>query len=328
MKAPKHIFFLAFAGILLLLVALDRELARSSQNTVPRALMARVGESTDAKALALGNSLIGVGFVEPSFDVGMGLDKRDGAINLAMGGSSAVEQLLMLRYALQHGLHPRVVVFGFFDFQLTHPLEYSTRDLIGNRAMLYYMEPEYARTLYHLSLHDRAEFEIMRHFELFADRGEVWQRVELFRRALAQQGMPPEKANSMGRAVDFAMLEYSSAPAFVAECGRASRNPLIPSVREIALQATAAGSNVYVLEMPMPPEHVQSFYDQPGWAAYRAHLQSMLGDLGTTYIDASHWIPEETAYADPLHLTYDGAQQFSRRLGEYLRGIESAQSEN
>jgi hypothetical protein len=329
MKAPKRIFVLALAGILLLLVALDREVARSSQNTVPRALMARAQKSADAKAVALGNSLIGVGFNEPSFDAGMGLDQRDGAINLGMGGSSAVEQLLMLRYALQQGMRPRVVVFGFFDFQLTHPLEYATRDLIGNRAMLYYTEPEYARTFYHLSLHDRAEFEIMRHFELFEDRGQVWERVELFRRSLAQQGMPPEKTNSMGRAVDFAMLEYPSAPAFIEECGRASRNPLIPSVREIALQAAAAGSKVYFVEMPMPPDHVRMFYDQPEWAAgYRVHLQQMLGDLGATYIDASHWMPDENAFADPLHLTYDGAQEFSRHLGTYLRQIESGVAKN
>jgi hypothetical protein len=323
MRAPKRIFLLALAGILLLLIALDRAVARSSQNTVPRALMARVRESTDAKALALGNSLVGVGFIETSFDAGWDSDGRMRSINLGMGGSSAVEQLLMLRYALRQGIQPRVVVFGFFDFQLTHPLEYSTGDLIGNRAMLYYLEPEYARTLYHLSLHDRAEFEFMRHFELFADRGQVWQRVELFRRALGQQGMPAEKTNSMGRAVDFAMLEYPSAPAFVAECGRASRNPLIPSVDEIALQASAAGSKVYFVEMPMPPEHVQLFYDQPEWAGYRAHLQDMLGGLGATYVDASHWIPEETAFADPLHLTYEGAQQFSRRLGEYLRNASA-----
>ena len=325
MHAPKRIFFLALAGILILLMALDRVVARSAQNTVPRMLMARTRESTGAKAVALGNSLIGVGFVEPSFDAGMGLDNRDGAVNLGMSGSSAVEQLLMLRYALQQGMRPRVVVFGFFDFQLTHPPEFDTRDLIGNRAMLYYVEPEYARTLYHLSLHDRAEFDIMRHFELFADRGEVWGRVELFRRTLAQQGMPPEKSNSMGRAVDFGLLEYPSAPAFIAECGRASRNPLIPSVREIALQAEEAGSKVYFVEMPMPPEHVQMFYDQPEWAGYRAHLQGILSELGASYIDASHWMPEETAFADPLHLTYDGSQQFSRRLGEYLRKIAPPQ---
>ena len=64
------------------------------------------------------------------------------------------------------------------------------------------------------------------------------------------------------------------------------------------------------------------FYDQPEWSAgYRAHLQQMLGDLGATYIDASHWMPDEDAFADPLHLTYEGAQEFSRRLGEYLRNI-------
>jgi hypothetical protein len=329
LDAPKRIFFLALAGILLLLVGLDREAARLSWNTIPRWTMSRVRQSTGARAVALGNSLIGVGFQEPSFDAGMGLDQRSGSINLAMGGSSGIEQLLMLRYALNQGLRPRVVIFGFFDFTLTHPLEYATRDLIGNRAMLYYMEPEYARAFYHLSLHDRAEFEIMRHFELFADRGTVWERVELFRRALAQQGMPPEKANAMGRSVDFAMLEYPSAPEFIAECGRASRNPLIPSVREIALQAEAAGAKVYFVEMPMPPDHVRMFYDQPQWSGgYRSHLQQMLGGLGATYIDASHWMPDENSFEDPLHLTYAGAQQFSQRLGEYLRHVDSGQQNN
>lgn len=328
MHAPKRIFFLALAGILIVLIVLDRAVARSAQNSVPRSLMARARESAGAKAVALGNSLIGVGFVEPAFDAGMGLGNRDGAINFGMSGSSALEQLLMLRYALRQGLRPRVVVFGFFDFQLTHPLEFDTRDLIGNRAMLYYLEPEYARTLYHLSLHDRAEFQIMRHFEIFVDRGEVWGRIELLRRKLAQQGMPSEQANSLGRAIDFGLLEYPNAPAFIAECGRASRNPLIPSVREIALQAEAAGSEVYFVEMPMPPEHVQLFYDQPEWSGYRVHLQGMLSELGASYIDASHWMPDQAAFADPLHLSYDGSQQFSRRLGEYLRSAAPAQPEN
>jgi hypothetical protein len=329
MQPPNRIFIAALAGTLLLLIALDRAVARSAQNTVPRALMSRTRESTGAKVLALGNSLIGVGFNESSFNDGMSLDKQRGAINLAMGGSSAVEQLLMLRYALQQGLRPRVVVFGFFDFTLTHPLEYSTSDLIGNRALLYYLEPEYARAFYHLSLHDRAEFQVMRHFELFADRGTVWERVEKLRRGLGQQGMPPEKANSMGRAVDFAMLEYPSAPEFIAECGRASRNPLIPSVREIALQAQAAGSKVYFVEMPMPPQHVQMFYDHPEWAGgYRVHLQKMLAGLGANYIDASHWMPDENSFVDPLHLSYEGGQEFSRKLGVYLQEIDAGQRRN
>jgi hypothetical protein len=329
LDAPKRIFILALAGILLMLAVLNREVSRASWNTIPRWTMSRVRQSTGAQTIALGNSLIGVGFNEPSFDAGMGVGKPQGSINLAMGGSSGIEQLLMLRYALQQGLRPRVLIFGFFDFTLTHPLEYSTPDLIGNRAMLYYMEPAYARRYYHLSLHDRAEFEIMRHFELFEDRGTIWERVELFRRALARQGMPAEKSNSMGRSVDFAMLEYPSAPEFIAECGRASRNPLIPSVREIALQAEAAGAAVYFVEMPMPPDHVHMFYDQPQWSTgYRLHLQQMLGGLGANYIDASHWMPDEDSFDDPLHLTYAGAQEFSRHLGEYLRRIESGETKD
>jgi hypothetical protein len=328
-RLPKRIFFLALAGILLLLVGVDYGVARISRNTIPRSTMGRVRQSTGAQTIALGNSLIGVGFNESSFDAGMGLDKQSGSINLAMGGSSGIEQLLMLRYALQQGLRPRVVLFGFFDFTLTHPLEYTTRDLIGNRAMLYYREPEYARGFYHLSLHDGTEFEVMRHFELFVDRGTVWERIELFRRALAQQGMAPEQANAMGRSVDFAMLEYPSTPAFIAECGRASRNPLIPSIREIALQSEARGAKVYFVEMPMPPAHVQMFYDQPQWSGgYRVHLQQMLVDLGANYIDASHWLPDENSFEDPLHLSDAGAQGFSRRLGEYLRANESGKERN
>jgi hypothetical protein len=299
----------------------------ASQDSVPRAQMARVRDAKDASVVALGNSLIGVGFVEASYDQGAQLDKPNGAINLAMGASSAAEQLLMLRYALNQGMRPRAVIFGFFDFYLTHPLEYTTADFISNRAMLYYVEPEYARQFYHLSMHDRAEFEIMRRINLFAERGAVWERVELVRRQLAQQGMPPEKANALGRDLDFAMLEYTSQAAFIAECGRAKHNPLIPSVREIALQARAAGARVYFVEMPMPPAHVHAFYDQPGWAEYRAHLESMLGELGASYIDASHWMPDESSFADPLHLSWEGSQEFSRRLGEYLReetGAESA----
>jgi hypothetical protein len=318
-KIPIRAFLLALMGPLLALAALDHAAAVAARTAVPRWEMRRAQAARDASVVALGNSLIGVGFVEDSFDQGIQADKAHGAINLAMGGSSAIEQLLMLRYALDQGMRPRAVVFGFFDFQLTHPLEYTTADLIGNRAMLYYLEPEYARGFYHLSLHDRAEFEIMRHFEVFAERGLVWERVERFRRTLDQQGMPPVQANSMGRSIDFAMLEYPSAPAFVAECGRASRNPLIPSVVEIARQASAAGSKVYFVEMPMPPAHVETFYDQPAWGGYRTHLKNMLGGLGAAYIDASHWMPGESSFIDPLHLSWEGSQAFSRRLGEYLR---------
>jgi hypothetical protein len=325
MTVSKRQVFLALAGLLLLLFALSEAVGRSARDTVPRQLMARIVASPDASVVALGNSLVGVGFDELAFDEGMKLDPQHGMINLGIGASTPVEHLMLLRYALHNSEKPRVLIYGFFDFQLTHPAEFATSDLIGNRAMLYYLEPEYARRFYYLSLHDRIEFEIMRHFALFVDRGTTWEQVELFRRRLAQQGMPAEKVNAMGRANDFALLEYPSTEAFIEECGRASRRDLISSVREIIRQASEAGMRVVFVEMPMPPAHVQSFYDTSAWEGYRSHVQGILAADGAQFIDASHMMPDESMFTDPLHMTYEASREFSRRVGESLRAPELRQ---
>jgi len=324
-SVSKRQLIFSLAGLLLVLCLLDRAVAWMARESYPRRLMSRLRETPGAQVLALGNSVIGTGIVEASLDESLGLGRENGTINLGMGASWPVEHLLMLRYALGHGLRPRVVVYGFYDFQLTHPVELATRDLIGNNAMLYYVEPEYARTFYRLSLHDRIEFQIMRYFEIFADRGAVWLDVERWRRAISQQGMPPEKTSALGRANDFTLLEYPSASAFLEECGRASQLDLIPPVREIVRQASSAGSRVVFVEMPMPPAHVHSFYDSAAWAGYEAHVRGLLDGLGVSYVDASHWMPEESSFEDPLHMTYEGAQRFSRRLGEYIRAAPPTQ---
>lgn len=314
----RHVL-LALTGLLLLLAALNAWVAQAARDSVPRQLMARVRESPGAGVLALGNSLVGVGFEEAAFDEGAGLDRQQGMINLGLGNSTPVEHLMLLRYALHNGERPRLLIYGFFDFQLTHPAEFATSDFIGNRAMLYYLEPEYARRFYHLSLHDRIEFEIMRRFPLFVDRTVVWERVELFRRGLGQQGMPPEKTNAMGRANDFSLLEYPSTSAFIEECGRASRRDLIPSVHAIVEQGRAAGMRVLFIEMPLPPAHVQSFYDTAAWAGYRSHVQGMLEAEGAQVLDASQMMPDDSMFADPLHMTYEASKDFSRRIGNRLR---------
>ena len=322
MTVSRRQVVLTFAGLLLLLFVLNEAVAKSALDTVPRQLMARVRESPGIGVIALGNSLVGVGFEESAFDQGIRLNQQQGMINLGLGNSTPVEHLMLLRYALHNGDRPRQLIYGFFDFQLTHPAEFTTSDLIGNRAMLYYLEPEYARQFYHLSLHDRIEFEIMRHFPLFVDRTVTWERVELFRRRLGQQGMPAEKTNAMGRANDFSLLEYPSTPAFIEECGRASQRDLIPSVREIIRQGRAAGMKVVFVEMPLPPAHVESFYDTAAWAGYRSHVQGMLAGAGAQFIDASHMMPDESMFADPLHMTYEASKEFSRRVGESLRASE------
>ena len=54
----------------------------------------------------------------------------------------------------------------------------------------------------------------------------------------------------------------------------------------------------------------------------------MIGSLGATYVNASHWMPDENSFEDPLHLTYAGAQEFSRHLGQYLRGMRTGETKN
>lgn len=314
----RRFFLFPVAGLLVCLVGLNAAVRFATRNSVPRRLMQHARESQSASVLALGNSLIGAGFSENSFDAGMGLNQASASVNLALGASSPVEQLLLLRYALQHGMHPRTVVYGFYDFQLTEPVALSTRDMIGNRAILYYVEPEYGRNFYELSLHDRIEFEIGRHFELFEDRGAVWGRVERFRRVLEQVGIPPVETNSMGRVSDFALLAFPSTDAFTSECNRQISADLDSAVRQIIVQSEAAGSRVYFVEMPMPRAHVHAFYDTDAWAGYRAHVVSILDNLNVSFIDASGWIDNKSDFADPLHLNSAGASRFSQRLGEQL----------
>ena len=302
MNISKRQFFLSLAGMLLVLVALNAAVAYATRKSVPRRVMAVARQSTSAVVMAIGNSLMGAGFDAAAFDKGMGFGAESRSVNLALGASTPVEQLLLLRYGLQHGMRPKLLIYGFYDFQLSTPIVLSTRELVGNRAMLYYVEPEYARTFYYLSPHDRVEFELMRRFPMMADRGAVWAKVELFRRRLSQEGMPEELSNRFGRVTDFSLLESANESDFARSCDEASQRGFISPVDEIIRQASAAGMKVVFVEMPMNPDHVRRFYDTSAWQRYRTHVQSLLSADGVTYIDASHWIGEETMFGDHLHL--------------------------
>ena len=317
----KRQFILSVAGMLVVLVALNGAIASATRNSVPRRVMALARESTRAVVMGLGNSLMGAGFDAAAFDKGMGISRETSAANLALGASTPVEQLLLLRYALRQGMRPKLLIYGFYDFQLSAPIAIATRDLIGNRAMLYYLEPEYAQRFYYMTAHDRVEFELMRHVPMMVDRGAVWARVELFRRRLSQQGMPEEIANRYGRVTDFTLLESASESDFAQTCEEASGRGFISAANEIIRQATEAGIKVVFVEMPMNPDHVRRFYDTSAWEKYRAHIETLLAADGVIYVDASDWEPKESLFGDHLHLNDAGAVQFSERLGEQLRAL-------
>jgi hypothetical protein len=300
------------------LLALNLAVGFLTRNSVPRRVMRHARESQAASVIALGNSLIAAGFDESAFDGAAGLSAPRGAANLGLGASAPVEQLLLLRYALSHGLHPRLVVYGFYDFQLTAPDRFAIRDLIGNRAMLYYIEPFYARRFYSLSLHDDLQFRAMHSFPMFADRGAIWAKVEILRRAIAQQGMPAQRSNRFGRAADFSLLESDNGSDFHRTCEASMNLPLAPPVSELLRQARDAGLTIAVVEMPMRRAHRNLFYDTTWWAQYVGHIRTLLEPYGVVYVDASHWIDDDSLFADPLHLSEQGAAQFSQRLGSLL----------
>ena len=300
------------------LLALNLAVAFLTRNSVPRRVMRHARESQAASVIALGNSLVAAGFDETAFDAGAGLSAPRGAANLGLGASAPVEQLLLLRYALSHGLHPRLVVYGFYDFQLTAPDRFAIGDLIGNHSMLYYIEPFYARRFYSLSLHDELQFRAMHSFPMFADRGAIWAKVEILRRAIAQQGMPAQRSNRFGRAADFSLLESDNADDFRRTCAASMNLPLALPVSELLRQARETGLTIAIVEMPMRRAHRNLFYDTTWWAQYVAHVRTLLEPYGVIYVDANHWIDDDSLFADPLHLSEQGAAEFSQRLGSLL----------
>jgi len=322
----KRQFVLALAITLAVVAAINVVLALLAQRTLPRRIMRRAAESPSAEVLAIGNSLMVAGFHESSFDSAAGVPPAHAAVNLGLGASTPVEQLLLFRYAIAHGMRPRLLIYGFYDFQLTDPVTMTNADLIGNRAILYYLEPEYARRFYSLTAHDAVEFEVMRFFPMFVERGAVWSKVEEFRRLLSQQGLPARRTNQFGRASDFSLLEASSSEEFTRHCDSARAAGLASPVEELLRQARAAEIPVAVIEMPMSPYHLRAFYSSPAWPAYVSHLRSLFAPYDVSFVDASNWVTDGSLFADNLHLSPAGGQEFSRELGDLVRKEFSLQT--
>jgi hypothetical protein len=267
-----------------------------------------------AEVIALGNSLMRAGFLPEEFADSAGSASKSSAVNLALGASSPVEQLLLLRAELRAQSNAKLLLYGFYDFQLTAPVTFANSDIIGNHDILYYQEPEFARRYFQMSRRDSAAFEITRHFPMLYERGAVWAKVELLRRWLGQQGVPAESRNQFGRAADFTLLEAKDRAQFEKQCAAELQAPLNAPVAEIIRESQEKGIRVVFILMPLPPNHVREFYDAPTWSAYQQHIRQLLEQKNVSYVDASRWVPAEDGFGDALHLSQKGAEQFSRRL--------------
>lgn len=315
-------FFGTLFVCLLVLAAANLVVQRLTANTVSRRILADARSAREAQVIALGNSLVRSGFDAGAFvppDAAKGM-----AVNLAMGASTPPEQLLLLRAGLRAEPKARLLLYGFYDFQLTEPIEFANAEIIGNHDILYYQEPEFARGFYRMGRYESVQFEITRRAPMLAERGAVWAKVELLRRAMGQQGMPAEARNQFGRAADFTMLEAKSREEFERHCVAAARAPLNAPVAEMVREAQEKNVSVVFVLMPLPPHHVQTFYESAAWAEYEVHVRSLLDERKVAYVNASRWIPDAGKFSDALHLSEDGAQEFSRRLGAVCADRDAA----
>jgi hypothetical protein len=233
-----------------------------TQHSVSRRILADARNAGGAETIALGNSLVRSGFNADEFATSLrSQGVQSAALNMAMGASTPPEHLLLLRAALQADDRAQLLLYGFYDFQLTDAVSFKLSDMIGNHDLLYYDEPEFARHYYSMSWYDAAGFAIARHFPLLAERGAVWAKVERLRRAISQQGMPTQATNQFGRVADFTLLEAKSQDEFVRHCERASQKRLNAAILEIIREAQERHLRVVLVLMPLPPRHVQTFYD-------------------------------------------------------------------
>jgi len=303
------------AGILLAFNLLVKHFAR---NSVPRRLVRQLDATHEITHLALGNSLIAAGFDPSAFDASMA-PMPAVAFNAGLGASGTVEHLMILQRALHDADPVKVVIYGFFDFQLTDPPTATLTDFFGNRAVAFYLDPAIALRTYQMSPVDRLGFDLLRHVPMVVERAGVWANVEKIRRAMGQVGMPPAETNRFGRAADFALLEARSPDDFAAQCEAGQKADLSQPILQMIADAHAHGAQVVIVEMPMHPYHQTHFYALPAWDQYRDHLRKLVAAQHATYLNAADWIQDPDEFADHLHLAPSGAKDFSRRLAVKIR---------
>lgn len=310
-------FWLTAATAAVLFGAVNLAVLAASRNTIPRQIARRMETLPTFHYLALGNSLMEAGFDSAAVE-----RQCPGkvALNAGLGSSYPVEHLLLLRHALEQHAPLELVLYGFVDLQLMEPPQTSLGDVIGNRAMLYYFEPDMAARYYRWGPVDRLGFGAIRLFPALEERGTLWSKVERFRRGLGAIGMPAQAVNRFGRVQDFAAMEPTSPAAFARECDRAvdEHRDLSPPIADMVRLAQQHGARILMIEMPMPASHIERFYNTPSWQHYRAYLEAVLARHGAGFLDASSWVQNPQVFADNVHLSSIGAAQFSRQLGAAL----------
>ncbi len=318
---PRRTVFVACAFTALLVVVANALVGRAVRNSMPRQTMHALDAAPPViRMLGMGSSLVAAGFdpaaIESTF---RSAGHPVVVVNGALGGTGAIEHLLLVRRTLLHHTVQQLI-YGYSDQVMADAGSLANSDLIGNHAILYYEDPRITLRYAQFDWMNLIAFQADRCCALLRERGAIWSKVEKMRRAMGGVGMPHQAVNRFGRAGDFDLLEAKSPEAFIERCNQLMQTGqmLSPPLRELFREVSAQGGRITVVEMPMHAWHVKTFYELPVWAEYRRATRLAVERLGGSYIDASHWIPEENEFEDHLHLGPSGAARFSRLLAAQL----------
>jgi hypothetical protein len=80
----------------------------------------------------------------------------------------------------------------------------------------------------------------------------------------------------------------------------------------------AAGLTIAVVEMAKYQAYCKSVYDRMWCLRYAAHICEFLAPYYAIYTNASNSIPDNPLSDESLHLSGEGAAQFSWRFGSHL----------
>jgi lysophospholipase L1-like esterase len=105
-----------------------------------------------------------------------------------------------------------------------------------------------------------------------------------------------------------------------------SQERLNAAILEIIREAQERHLRVVLVLMPLPPRHVQTFYETAAWEEYQLHLRELLAKQNVAVVDASRWFPDANKFGDALHLNEEGAKEFSQRLGALCGNVNQPNS--
>jgi len=319
---PIKRFFIPLGFLLLILIGYNLLIHHTAKSTYRHHLLASLSEiPLDTDILFLGNSLVEAGCDPFAFrEAWPFAQSSPRPVNIALGATSPVEHYLILKHALDRPIHPKFLVYGFFDDQLNAPSRGDWADLVGNRAFSYYFPDEAAALYVAGSSFKKWEMRIIGHIPMLAERSSFWGKVELLRRDIEDIGMPKQQTTRYGRVKDFAALEAADLPSFNQHCNAilSQRTGFSPAIRKIIELAQEHRITLVFLEMPMPSRHRNIFYSSPKWSEMRAYLQTLAQQSHAIYMSASDWVQDDRAFEDATHLNEQGAKQFSAKLAATL----------